>query len=169
MLSWPYNIIPPHPHTFPMYRPKQLQVEWKTNYEFVQVEPFTEATGPTTAIPTAISEIFQLFFSLGILQHIVDQTNLYASQVMGDSQFATWEQVTIEELKAYFGFMILMGLNQLPALFDYWRLDVIYHYSPIASRISRKRFLYISRYLHFADNEELLPPADPNFDKLGKV
>lgn len=99
MLSWPYNIIPPHPHTFPMYRPKQLQVEWKTNYEFVQVEPFTEATGPTTAIPTAISEIFQLFFSLGILQHIVDQTNLYASQVMGDSQFATWEQVTIEELK----------------------------------------------------------------------
>lgn len=138
-----------------MYRPAQLQVEWKTNYEFVQVEPFTEATGPTTAIPTAISEIFQLFFSLGILQHIVDQTNLYASQVMGDSQFATWEQVTIEELKAYFGFMILMGLNQLPALFDYWRLDVIYHYSPIASCISRKQFLDISRYLHFADNEEL--------------
>ena len=133
------------------------------------MEPFTEATGPTTAIPTAISEVFQLFFSLGILQHIVDQTNLYASQVMGDSQFATWEQVTIEELKAYFGFMILMGLNQLPALFDYWRLDVIYHYSPIASHISRKRFLDISRYLHFADNEELLQPADPNFDKLGKV
>ena len=59
-------------------------------------------------------------------------------------------------LKAYFGFMILMGLNQLPTLFDYWRLNVIYHYSPIASHISRKQFLDISRYLHYANNEDRL-------------
>ena len=27
----------------------------------------------------------------------------------------------------------------------------------------------ISRYLHFADNDHLLPQSDPNFDKLGKI
>ena len=93
-----------------MYRPTQLEVEWKTQFSVVQVEPFRE-TGPTTAFPVAIAEIFKMFFSVGIVQLIVEQTNLYANQVMGDAKFATWEQVTTDELMAYFGFMILMGIN----------------------------------------------------------
>jgi len=47
------------------------------------VEPFREATGPTTAIPVAVAEIFLLLFSMAIMQLIVEQTNLYASRVMG--------------------------------------------------------------------------------------
>ena len=159
----PFSILPS------LYRPTPLEVEWTNQYTLVQVELFQETTGPTTAIPIQFAEIFQLFFGLGIMQLIVDQTNLYASQVMDATEFATWEQVTVEELKAYFGFMIVMGLNQLPLLFDYWRRDPIYHYSPIASRISRNRFMEISRYLHFVDNTLLLPRSDPNFDKLGKI
>lgn len=61
---------------------------------------------------------------MAIMQLIVDQTNLYASQVMGTDRFATWAQVTVEELKAYFGF-----INKLPKIFDYWRLDPLYHFS----------------------------------------
>ena len=135
----------------------------------MQVQPFSEQTGPTTAIPCLISEMFLLFFSMGIMELIVNQTNLYASQVMGPEKFAAWEQVTVTELKAYFGFMILMGINKLPALVDYWKVDPIFHYAPIASRIARDRFFDISRYLHFADNTQLVPKTDPSYDKLGKV
>ena len=135
----------------------------------MQVQPFTELTGPTTAIPCLISEVFQLFLSMGILQLIVDQTNLYASQVMAPEKFAAWEQVTVPELKAYFGFMILMGINKLPALVDYWKVDPIFHYAPVAGRIARDSFFVISRYLHFADNTQLLPNTDPAHDKFGKV
>ena len=35
---------------------------------------------------------------------------------MGAEKFAVWEQVTVRELKAYFGFMIQMGMNNLQAL-----------------------------------------------------
>ena len=135
----------------------------------MQVQPFSEQTGPTTAIPCLISEVFLLFFSMGIMEVVVNQTNLYASQVMGPEKFAAWEQVTVTELKAYFGFMILMGINKLPALVDYWKADPIFHYAPIASRIARDRFFDISRYLHFADNTQLVPKTDPSYDKLGKV
>ena len=38
----------------------------------------------------------------------------------------------MEELKAYFGFMILMGLVSLPALDDDWRRDPLLHYGGIA-------------------------------------
>ena len=67
------------------------------------------------------------------------------------------------------GFMILMGINHLPALADYWKMDPTYHYGPVADRITRDRFLEISRYLHFADNSTLLHRSDPEYDKLGKV
>ena len=35
---------------------------------------------------------------------------------MGAEKFAVWKQVTVLELKAYFGFMIQMGMNNLQAL-----------------------------------------------------
>jgi hypothetical protein len=100
---------------------------------------------------------------------IVDQTNLYASQVMEPSHYDKCTKFTADELWAYFRFMILMGVNQLPALADYWKLDPTYRYRPIADRITRDRFLEISRYLHFVDNTTLPSRTDPTYDKLGKI
>ena len=67
------------------------------------------------------------------------------------------------------GFMILMGLVKLPSIYDYWKKNDTYHYSPIASRITRDRFFELHRYLHFADNSTLAPPGSPEYNKLGKV
>lgn len=64
------------------------------------------------------------------------------------------------------GFMLLMGLVKLPSIYDYWKKDEIYNYSPIASRISHDRFFEVHRYLHFADNST---PGTPEYKKLGKV
>ena len=49
---------------------------------------------------------------------------------MGE-QYTHWEKVNTEELRAYFGFMTLMGIVTEPALNDYWRRDEL-HFSPIA-------------------------------------
>ena len=61
--------------------------------------------------------------------------------------------------------MILMGVNQLSALADYWKLDPTYRYRPITDRITCDRFLEISRYLH----STLPSRTDPTYDKLGKI
>ena len=88
---------------------------------------------------------------------------------MSDDQYANWIDVNEEEIWAYMGFMILMGINHLPALSDYWKMDSTYRYSPVADRITRDRFFEITRYFHFFDNTTLLPRGDPGYDKLGKV
>ena len=88
---------------------------------------------------------------------------------MGEEKYSFWEKNTTEELKAYLGFCILMGINNLPALKDYWSEDPMYHYSPIADRITRDRYHDISRYLHFVDNSTLTPRGSPDYDQLGKV
>ena len=88
---------------------------------------------------------------------------------MGPERYGNWTTVTMEELEAFLGFNLLMGLNPKPSISDYWSKNPIYHYAPIADKISRERYRDISRYLHFVDNKTLLPPATPGYDRLGKV
>ena len=65
---------------------------------------------------------------------------------------------------------ILIAVNVLPDIYDYWSLQETFHYFPIASCISRKRFLEIPRYLHFVDNTiSLAQRGEPGYDRLGKI
>ena len=90
-------------------------------------------------------EMFFLFFTSSLMNYIINQTNQFALESMGGEKFAKWTEVTVEELQAYTGFMTLMGLVKLPSIYDYWQRDEIYHYSPVASRITRDRFFELHR------------------------
>ena len=88
---------------------------------------------------------------------------------MGSEKFQKWTKISVEEMKAFLGFSILMGICQLPSIKDYWKKNEYLHYSPIADRIPRDRFLDISRYVHFTDNATLQPRGSSGHDRLGKV
>lgn len=96
---------------------------------------------------------------------IVEETNRYATTCVGGS----WAPITQEELCTYYGFMLLVGIVKMPSKYDYWQRDEVYHYSPIAERISQKRFFEIHFYIHFANNATLSPPGSSGYDKLGKI
>ena len=98
---------------------------------------------------------------------IVEETNRYAEQCLRqrNKQWST----TAEEVRAYFGFLILMGINRLPEIRDYWSTDKSLRYAPIADRISRNRFEAITRYLHFVDNDKLPARGEDGFSRLQKV
>ena len=98
----------------------------------IVVTPFRERTGPTFPVPSSPLKLFQQFFTITICTVIVEQTNLYARQVVGEEKYAQFEVVTVEEFLAYQGFCILMGLVQLPSLDDYWRRDEYLRYTPIS-------------------------------------
>ena len=100
---------------------------------------------------------------------ITVQSTLYAEQSMGEEMYQLWNRITVEEVKAYLGFFLLMGLIPLPSIYDYWSTNPIYHYSPIADRITRDRFFEIHRYLHFVDNSSLSVYGSPTYDKLGRI
>ena len=141
---------------------------WSSTLSPVDIAPFTQPVGPTVEIPTSELEVFSLFFTEEICSYIMEQSNLYAEQILGE-KYEEYRQITVEELKAYFGFKILMGLYPKPAMSDYWRRDPFVHYAPIADRIPRDRFFEINRFLHFANNTELTLCGDPGYDRLGKV
>ena len=140
---------------------------WSSTLTDVDIAPFVQDVGPTVSIPQVRTDVFQLFFTDNLCQYIVEQTNLYAQQVLGPG-YDNWEKLDREELRAYFGFQILMGLVSQPKTEDYWRRDE-FHFGPIADRISRKRFSDIHRFLHFSDNTAQAQRGQPGYDRLGKV
>ena len=100
---------------------------------------------------------------------IVEQSNLFAATCMGEEKYGLWCKIAEDDLKAYFGFIFLMGIVQLPSIYDYWSKDPFLHYAPIADRISQDRFLEIHKYLHFVDNSTLSAYGTAGYDKLGKI
>lgn len=142
-----------------------FSMNWTTNSQVVVVEPFTEPVRPNTTVTPSVLETFKLFFTATFTSLIAQQTNLYARQVIGDK----WSCVTDQEVLAFIGFSILMGINQLPALTDYWRRDPYFRYHPIVDRI-RDRFLDLWRFIHFVDNTEMtMSRTDPNYNRLWKI
>ena len=142
------------------------EITWKTgDWKYVKIKDFTSPVGPTKPLPSTVLELFLCFFTRELLQIIVDQTNHYAISCIVDQ----WNDITMEELMAYLGFMILMGLVPLPSIHDYWQRSPVFHYSPIADKISRDRFCEIQRFLHFVDNDFLQPYGSDGYDRLGKV
>ena len=88
---------------------------------------------------------------------------------MSAEVFLKFEPFTRDDIEAFFGFNMLMGINSLPTLHMYWENSSWYKSNLITDRISRDRFEEISRYLHFADNDSLFPLSSQQYDRLGKV
>ena len=62
-----------------------------------------------------------------------------------------------------------ISLQLLPINLEHSHELQVFHYSPVASRISRDRFFELHRYLHFVDDASISPPGTDGYNKLGKV
>lgn len=122
--------------------------------------------------PMIISDIgqseidcFGTIFDRQILSHLIAETNRYAKQ----NNSKNWNDVTLDEMKAFIGCLIVMGIHQLPALKHYWSSDPFLRVESIASVMTANRFKKIIENLHCNDNDTQPLKSDPNFDKLHKI
>ena len=112
-------------------------ISWTEQLTPIIVQDFNKTPGPKLTIPHTVKETFFLLFTPMLLELIVEQSNKYTAECIGEEKYAKWNEITVEELCAYMGFMLLMGVVHMPSLYDYWKKDEVYNYSPVASRISR--------------------------------
>lgn len=108
---------------------------------------------------------FLKIFDENLLSLIVEQTNLYAQQ----KPIKNWTPLSIPELKAYIGCLILMGIHQVPRLENYWSSDPLLGYKGVAEVFSSKRFKKITEALHCNDNNQCPTKDSPDYDKLYKL
>ena len=111
--------------------------EWASQATPVVVTPWSEQAGPRVPLPHDPLSLFSLFFDDSLVGLIVEETNRYAEECLRgtNKQWST----NAEEVRAYMGFLILMGINHLPEIRDYWSTDNSLRYSAIADRMTGLR------------------------------
>lgn len=102
------------------------------------------------------TEIFELFFSDEVLQMIIEETTNYALFKNSPDP-----KVTIEEMRVFFGILILTGYNILPSKRNYWENSKDLKNLMVSEAMRRDRFLQICKFIHLANNN--------NIDKSDKM
>ena len=68
---------------------------------------------------------------------------MYAKEIMEPAKYSAWMEITLEDLKAYIGFCILIGLVPQQELSDYWTSHPYFHYAPIVESSKRNQNIYL--------------------------
>ena len=99
----------------------------------------------------------------------MEQTNLYARQNPPFSSRYKWFDITVEELKAFIGVRIVMGLNIRHSYRDYWSLDPLLGAPAVVKAFPINWYSHLLSHLHFNDNPTFIPRGQPGHDRLHKI
>ena len=118
-------------------------------------------------------EYFQLLFSDEILEMLSEESNTYYKKVLSEIELTYYKKIIIskestssyqylyvtkgitkEDILAYVGVRIYMGLHKIPSIERYWRTKSLYQ--PRINKIMGKNyFLLIGHALHFPEKEKV--------------
>ena len=135
------------------------------------IRPFEKSAGLVHQLPEDATppEFFSLLWGPSLFQLLADETNRYAAQKQVKKPDKKWYPTTPDEMKAFIGINIIMGIDQKPAIAHYWSTDPYLGNQGIRSVIPRERFEALNRYLHLNDSEQMPSRDDAAYDPLYKL
>jgi len=129
--------------------------------------PFTLPSGPSarTKTETTPLDVFHLMVTVVLLESIVKETLAYAEL----KKASNFTEFYIEELQAFIGIHIAMGLLKLPRIQDYWCTNEIISTPWFGAIMPRDRFFKIMHFLHLSDSSSQPKSGQTGYDPLYKV
>ena len=152
-----------------------LSSKWKKEESSNCIFSFAgQPPGPVRSVDsnTRAIDLFLRFFPNETFDLVVEEMNRYATQCRSQhisSHSRPWHDVTREELKAFFGMLVYMGIARLPQLELYWSTKHELIRQHIAYVMPLVRFQQILRFLHLNDSDKQLTVDQPGYDPLFKV
>ncbi|XP_050709301.1 piggyBac transposable element-derived protein 4-like [Eriocheir sinensis] len=109
-------------------------------------------------------DCFELFMSDEVIQSLCLWTNVRATKFFRDNPTINpnkfmgkkWLDVTKDEMNVFLCLQLLMGVNKLPKIADYWSLSVLCQGPPVftAAVMSRNRFSQIQRFIRYSHPDD---------------
>lgn len=142
-------------------------------FRFVAPNDFVGDVGPVHNLESGSQEIDYFLHMLGgdtLFNDIARCTNINAAfkQAHRGKIDAEWEDTCLQEIKAYIGVLIYMGIFPLPETRDYW-------FSPdiecpvIKNCMTFRRYKILTKYFHIVDVRQLKARDDPSYNMLQRV
>ena len=132
-----------------------------------------EDIGDVLPSPT---KLFLWIWTATIQKKIVCESNRYANWVdptLGHCKGGDCIEpnITSQEFQCFTGICILMGVQNLPALCDYWSIiDDSLRCPEVSNSMAKNRFHYILRVLHVFPKGSLVhDKKNPCYDAIGQV
>lgn len=119
----------------------------------------------SSKVPTNAAEAFALYFTDDLLDVIIEHTNREGARKYGRK----WSVLSMQELKAYFGMLLLMSVSPRHHLYHYWSRDGLFHSPEISRVMTFRRFQNIMNSLHMNDRSKEKKRGDEGYDRLVKV
>lgn len=107
-------------------------------------------------------ECFRYFVDYTMVDHLVEQTNLYARQKDIRTNFI----IQSDDIRKFVGILLYMSVYRYPNVRSYWGK---HSFEPIRQAMPMLRFESIRRYLHYNDNSVAVERGNPGYDPLHKV
>ena len=92
-------------------------------------------------------------------------SSLYISCQTKNSDLDEFFKREKDEMKAYLGVCVIIGINNLPKLADDWSSDIVICNDGIKQTMSKNRFEEISQFFHLNKSSEEPAGGDENFDR----
>ncbi|KAK3104018.1 hypothetical protein FSP39_023714 [Pinctada imbricata] len=152
-----------------------------------EIQTFSRPMGPVRALtPDVNANPIDYFNSLvtpsdsaSLMELLVRETNRYAEQFLSDpgydpkpnSRSHDWHETDIEEMSAYIGLILSMGILKKPSIESYWQEKEstwLFQTPGFSAVMRRDRFQLISKFLHCNDNTTYIPRGQDGYDPCHK-
>lgn len=150
-----------------------------------EIQSFTEHCGPINPPPRTAEpvEYFRWLAADGeqsIVGILVEETNRYAHQLLDSrsddlgphARLRKWEDVSVEEMSAFLGLWLSMGIVKKPTIPSYWQNSNklwLYNIPSFSKVMTRDRFQSILQCLHANNNTTAVPRGHQNHDPAHKI
>lgn len=103
---------------------------WSANISNKELRQFSNEAGPIlphsfdVALASPLDYMY-LMLDENIFHVLSEETNKYAEflDIEAGKQNTKWSRTNVDEMKAYFGICMIMGINRRPEYLDYWSGD----------------------------------------------
>lgn len=150
---------------------EEIGEEWSEIDRPPPIEPFLDHPG-LNIFPNnrdSIIDSMNLFIGEDLFKMMEEETNRYHSQNFEKfkvyKKSRKWKDVTVCELKNFFGLIILMGQIPKSTINEFWSTDPLLETLIFSKVMSRDRFRQIWQSWHFCNNEMI----DQSSDRLFKI
>ena len=149
----------------------ELGKKWSATLHQIRVQPFTDQPGPTHHLVDDAQplEFFGLFWEPCFFELLAEETNLYAQQKQATKPERKWYPTTAEEMRAFVGGNIIMGIDHKPELANFWSTDEYLGNEGVKRVFPREQFELLTWYFHLHDSSLMPGRSDPHYDPLYKI